>query len=64
MRKKFDDLTIDDRRAMAGALMGDCMIAKEKISLLVATEKAAESLIQAMESSSAALLKLPAFMRA
>ena len=60
-RAKSDDLTLEDRRAMAGVLTGNCVIGKDKISLLVATEKAAESLAQAMESSSAALLKLPLF---
>lgn len=58
-REKFDDLTLDDRRTMAGILMRNCRIGGEQVNLLVATEKAAESLVQAMESGSAALLKLP-----
>jgi CRISPR-associated protein Cas1 len=58
-REKTDEMTIEDRRAMAGVLTSDCRVARETVSLLVATEKAAESLVQAMESASAALLKLP-----
>lgn len=62
-RDKTDDLTLDDRRAMAGVLLANCRVGAETVSLLVATEKAAESLVQAMETSSAALLRLPAFAR-
>src|SRR5271157_1911705 len=58
-REKSSELTIEDRRAMAGILMRDCRVASETVNLLVATEKAAESLVQAMEGKSAALLKLP-----
>ena len=58
-RERSSELTIEDRRAMAGILMRDCRVAGETVTLLVATEKAAESLVQAMEGKSAALLKLP-----
>ena len=58
-REPGGELTIEDRRAAAGILMRDCRVAGERVSLLVATEKAAESLVQAMEAKSAALLKLP-----
>jgi CRISPR-associated protein Cas1 len=58
-RETGGDLTIEDRRAAAGILMRNCRVAGERVSLLVATEKAAESLVQAMEAKSAALLKLP-----
>lgn len=61
-REKSDELTIDDRRAMAGVLLADAHVGKEKVSLLVATEKAAESLVQAIDASSAALLRLPDFI--
>ena len=44
---------------MAGILMRECRVAGETVTLLVATEKSAESLVQAMEGRSAALLKLP-----
>jgi CRISPR-associated protein Cas1 len=63
-RDKSDQLTIEDRRAMAGILMRDCRVAGEIVSLLVATERAAESLVQAMEGRSAALLKLPELLAA
>ena len=58
-RDPASELTIEDRRAAAGILMRDCRVAGETVSLLVATEKAAESLVQTMEGKSAALLKLP-----
>jgi CRISPR-associated protein Cas1 len=63
-RDTKDDLTLDDRRAMAGVLLADARVAAETVSLLVASEKAAESLVQAMEASSAALLRLPDFASA
>lgn len=62
-RDKTDDLSLDDRRAMAGVLLANARVGAETVSLLVATEKAAESLVQAMEASSAALLRLPTFAR-
>jgi CRISP-associated protein Cas1 len=58
-RRALSELTIEDRRAMAGILMCDCRVAGETVSLLTATEKTAESLVHAMEGRSAALLKLP-----
>lgn len=61
-REKSDDLTIHDRRAMAGVLLADAIVGRETVSLLVACEKAAESLVQAIDGSSAALLRLPAFV--
>lgn len=61
-RDKSEDLSVDDRRAMAGALLADARVGREKVSLLVATEKSAESLVQAIDASSAALLQLPAFV--
>lgn len=62
-RDKADDLTLEDRRAMAGVLLATARVGAETVSLLIATEKAAESLVQAMEASSAALLRLPTFTR-
>ncbi len=59
-RAATDEMTIGDRRVLAGALLQSATVNGEVVSLLVATEKAAESFVQAMESSSAALLKLPA----
>ncbi|MGO9743230.1 MAG: type II CRISPR-associated endonuclease Cas1 [Roseiarcus sp.] len=60
-REKSEEMTIEDRRALAGLPMRDCRVNGETVSLLTATEKAAESLVQAMEARSAALLKLPEF---
>ena len=58
-RSKGEAMTIDDRRAMAGVLMGDCTWDDGVTTLLTATELGAESLIRAMESGSPALLRLP-----
>lgn len=58
-RAKDADLTVGDKRAMAGVLMSDCRLGADCVSLLVATEKAAESLVQSMDSSSPSLLRLP-----
>jgi CRISP-associated protein Cas1 len=60
--RREGDLTIDDRRALAGALNIDTMIGAEKMSLLIATGKAAESLFRAMDNASPALLQLPVFL--
>jgi CRISPR-associated protein Cas1 len=60
-RTKDTDLTIDDKRKMAGVLMSDCRLGADSVSLLVATEKSAESLVQSIGSSSPALLRLPLF---
>lgn len=61
-REKTEDLTLDDRRALAGLPLVDARVGVETVNLLVAAEKAAESLVQAMEASSAALLRLPNFV--
>jgi CRISPR-associated protein Cas1 len=63
-RTRDDELTIDDRRAMAGVLMSDCRVGAETVSLLVATEKAAEGLVRSFDSATAALMTLPAFPEA
>lgn len=60
-RAKTEDMTIEDRRALAGLPMRDCRVNGETMSLLTAAEKTAESLVQAMEARSAALLELPEF---
>jgi CRISPR-associated protein Cas1 len=61
-RRKKEDLTLEDRRAMAGLPLVDARVGAETVNLLVAAEKAAESLVQAMEASSPALLRLPNFV--
>jgi CRISPR-associated protein Cas1 len=53
------ELTIEDRRALAAILTAEARIGGETVTLLVATEAAAESLVRAMQGRSAALLRLP-----
>ncbi|MBI1775493.1 MAG: type II CRISPR-associated endonuclease Cas1 [Proteobacteria bacterium] len=60
-RPSRDDLTIDDRRAMAGVLLAEAKMSDETVTLLVAAERTAESLVRAMEGSTADILELPAF---
>lgn len=61
-RSREEELTIEDRRALAGVLMMDARVAGEKVSLLVATEKAAESFVRCMDHGTPALLALPTFV--
>jgi CRISP-associated protein Cas1 len=58
------DLSLDDRRAMAGALLVDAKIGDGEVSLLVAAEMAAASLVRALEHEKASLLELPVLERA
>lgn len=60
-RPSRDDLSIDDRRAMAGVLLAEAKMAAETMTLLVAAERTAESLVRAIEGSSAEILELPVF---
>ena len=53
------ETTVDERRTLASCLIQDCRSGGETVNLLVATERAAESLVRAMESNSAAMLMLP-----
>lgn len=55
-----DDLSLDDRRAMAGALLVEARMGEEALTLLVAAERAAESLVRAIEARTAEALVLPA----
>lgn len=54
-----DDISVDDRRAMAGVLLADAQVGSETATLLLASERAAESLIRAFDSKSSAALTLP-----
>lgn len=54
-----DELTIDDRRALAAVLLDNTRIAEATASLLVASETAAASLSRAVEQKSAEALELP-----
>lgn len=52
-------LSIDDRRTMAGALLKEASLRNQAVTLLVATEQSAESLVRAIESGAPDLLELP-----
>lgn len=54
-------LSIEDRRAMAGVLLETATLAGETLTLLTASERAAESLVRCLEDKTPALLHLPAF---
>ena len=54
-----EDLSIEDRRAMAGVLLADATLTDSTVSLLGATERSAESLSRALESGTPAVLILP-----
>ncbi|MGB8366218.1 MAG: type II CRISPR-associated endonuclease Cas1 [Rhizomicrobium sp.] len=58
-----DDLTVDDRRAMAGTLLTNAKFASETVTLLVAAEKSAESLVRAIENAAPEALELPSFVK-
>lgn len=61
---KNGELSLDDRRAMAGALLVDGKVGDGEVSLLVAAEMAAASLVRALEHEKASLLELPVLERA
>jgi CRISPR-associated protein Cas1 len=50
---------VGERRALASVLLEEAKVGGETVSLLVASEKAAESLVRAMQARSPALLMLP-----
>jgi CRISPR-associated protein Cas1 len=52
-------LTIDHRRAMAGVMLTDCIMAHETMTLLAASEKVSASLVRAIESETSEVLELP-----
>lgn len=55
-RPTTDDLTLEDRRAMAGLLVRDVAVGTDVTSLLVATEQVAESLARALDDPGRLLL--------
>lgn len=57
--RREGDLTQKDRQILAGLPMDDALVGAETVSLLVAMEKTAESLIRAMETSTPTALTLP-----
>lgn len=56
---KSGDLSLEDRRAMAGALLLNSVVGDGKVSLLVATELTAASLARALEFEKPAFLEMP-----
>lgn len=58
-RHAREPLTLDQRRAMAGAMLNNCFMAPETMTLLAASEKAAASLGRAIESGTSEVLELP-----
>ncbi len=60
---KDGDLTLDDRRSMAGALLVNGKVGDGEVSLLVAAEMAAASLVRSLEHEKASLLELPVLER-
>ncbi len=55
------DLSLEDRRTMAGALLAEARLGDEVVTLLVAAERAAESLVRAIETAVSDVLELPTF---
>lgn len=58
-----EDMTVADRRALAGVLLDEAAMGRETTTLLVATELAARSLARALEIKSPAGLVLPRLER-
>jgi CRISP-associated protein Cas1 len=58
-KNSSQDLTIEDRRAMAGILLAEAGIGEEVMTLLAATEQVAASLARAIEASDLKLLLTP-----
>ena len=55
----FAKIAVEDRRAMAGVLLGEARLGSEVVNLLSATERAAESVVRAFDAASPAMLILP-----
>ena len=52
-------LSLDDRRLLAGILTCPCRMGTEQVTILAASEMIADSLVQCLDRNSAALLRLP-----
>jgi len=63
LAEKNRDLSLEDRRTMSGALLLNCNINDERVSLLVAAEMAAVSLSRALEFEKPVFLQLPELER-
>jgi CRISP-associated protein Cas1 len=53
------ETTVEERRTLASLLTTTAIFGAETVSLLTATEQAAESLVRAMQTNSAAVLQVP-----
>jgi CRISPR-associated protein Cas1 len=53
------DMSIEDRRTMAGALLIDARVGLDTVTLLTATERMAESLVRALDGGGPAILAMP-----
>jgi CRISPR-associated protein Cas1 len=53
------ETTVEERRTLASLLTTTATLGAETVSLLTATEQAAESLVRAMQTNSAAVLQVP-----
>ena len=58
-RTRTGETTVEERRSLASLPTEEALFADDTVTLLVATERTAESLVRAMEGNSAALLLLP-----
>jgi CRISPR-associated protein Cas1 len=56
---KDGQTTVTERQKLATCLLEKAIVGRETVSLLVATERAAESMVRAIEANSAAMLLLP-----
>lgn len=59
-----NDLSVADRRAMAGALLAEAQMGIETVTLMTAAERSAESLVRAIEAAMPAALTLPRLLPA
>lgn len=60
--RRDGDPSLADRQALAGRPMINATVGRDTVTLLVAMEQAAESLVQCLESGSPAALRLPRLM--
>jgi CRISPR-associated protein Cas1 len=58
-RRPAGELSLDNRRTLAGVLLEPMRVGRETVTVLVATEMLAGSLVRALEGGSARLLTLP-----
>ena len=59
-QRRIGDMTVNDRRALAALPRADVRLEQETMTVLAATEIVAAALVRALESGSAAPLRLPA----